>query len=61
MKVIYQHPPPVEIAGRKLVGNVLYGLLILLSAAVGAAADCCSCIRPTCLKSSNSNVIVPVP
>ena len=38
MKVIYQHLPPVEIAGRKLVGNVLFGLLILLSAAVGAAA-----------------------
>jgi len=37
MKAIYQHLPPVEIAGRKLVGNVLFGLLILLSAAVGAA------------------------
>ena len=38
MKVIYQHLPPVEIAGRKLVGNVLFGLLILLSAVVGSAA-----------------------
>jgi penicillin-binding protein 1A len=38
MKAIHQNPPPAEIAERKLVGNVLYGLLILLSAAVGAAA-----------------------
>ena len=37
MKVIYQHLPSVEIAGRKLVGKVLFGLLLLLSAAVGAA------------------------
>jgi len=38
MKAIYQNLPPVETAERKLVGNVLFGLLILLSAAVGAAA-----------------------
>ncbi|MBZ5657192.1 MAG: PBP1A family penicillin-binding protein [Acidobacteriia bacterium] len=38
MKVIYQHLPPVEIAGRKLVGKVLIGLLVLLSAVVGATA-----------------------
>jgi penicillin-binding protein 1A len=38
MKIIYQHLPTVEIAGRKLVGRVLFGLLVLLSAAVGAAA-----------------------
>jgi len=38
MKIIYQHLPTVEIGGRKLVGLVLFGLLVLLSAAVGAAA-----------------------
>jgi penicillin-binding protein 1A len=38
MKTLYQELPPVEIAGRKLVGVVLFGLLILISAAVGAAA-----------------------
>ena len=37
MKILYQHLPPVEVAGRKLVGVVLFGLLILLAAAVGAA------------------------
>ncbi len=38
MKLIYQHLPTIEIGGRKLVGRVLFGLLVLLSAAVGAAA-----------------------
>jgi len=38
MKIIYQHLPTVEIGGLKLVGLVLFGLLILLSAAVGATA-----------------------
>ena len=38
MKIIYQHLPAVEIGGRTLVGRVLFGLLVLLSAAVGAAA-----------------------
>jgi len=38
MKVIYQHLPTIEIGGRKLVGQVLFGFLVLLSAAVGAAA-----------------------
>lgn len=38
MKVILQSLPPVEIGGRKLVGSVLIGLLILFSAVVGAAA-----------------------
>jgi penicillin-binding protein 1A len=38
MKIIYQHVPTIEIGGRKLVGRVLFGLLVLLSAAVGAAA-----------------------
>src|ERR1700690_973730 len=38
MKVIYQDLPPVEVAGRKLVGRVLFGLLVLAAALVGAAA-----------------------
>src|ERR1700756_606409 len=38
MKVIDPSLPAVEIGERKLVGNLLFGLLILLSAAVGAAA-----------------------
>src|ERR1700723_167412 len=38
MKIIYQHIPTIEIGGRKFVGRVLFGLLVLLSAAVGAAA-----------------------
>jgi len=37
MKTLYHHLPPLEIGERKLVGHVLFGLLILLSAAVGAA------------------------
>jgi len=40
MKVIYQDLPPVEVevAPRKLVGRVLFGLLVLLSALIGATA-----------------------
>jgi penicillin-binding protein 1A len=38
LKIIYQHLPTIEIRGRKLVGLVVFGLLVLLSAAVGAAA-----------------------
>ena len=38
MKSLYEHLPPVEIAGRKLVGRVLFGLLVLISALVGATA-----------------------
>src|SRR6202451_3621631 len=38
MKIIYQHIPTIEIGGRKVVGRVLFGLLVVLSAAVGAAA-----------------------
>jgi penicillin-binding protein 1A len=37
MKAIYQDLPPLEIAGQKFVGKVLFGLLVLLSAMVGAA------------------------
>lgn len=36
MKTLYQDLPPVEVAGRKLVGRVLFGLLVLVSALVGA-------------------------
>ncbi len=38
MKLILQNVPPVEIGGKKLVGRLLLGLLVLLSAAFGAAA-----------------------
>jgi penicillin-binding protein 1A len=38
LKIIYQHLPTIEIGGRKLVGRVLFGFLVLVSAAVGAAA-----------------------
>jgi len=38
MKIIYQYLPTIEIGGRKLVGLVLFGLLVLLSAAVGATS-----------------------
>ncbi len=37
MKSLHEDLPPVEIAGKKLVGRVLFGLLVLLSALVGAA------------------------
>jgi penicillin-binding protein 1A len=38
MKPFYEQLPPVEIAGRKFVGRVLFGLLVLVSALVGATA-----------------------
>src|SRR5271163_4778758 len=38
MKSIYEDLPPVEIAGRKLVGRVLFALLVLVSALLGATA-----------------------
>lgn len=38
MKLLYEDLPSVEIAGRKLVGRVLFGLLVLISALVGATA-----------------------
>lgn len=37
MKYIYEELPAVEIAGKKYVGRVLFGLLVLLSALVGAS------------------------
>src|SRR5712672_2465937 len=36
MRSLYEHLPPVEIAGRKFVGRVLFSLLVLVSALVGA-------------------------
>ncbi|HLW84524.1 MAG TPA: PBP1A family penicillin-binding protein [Candidatus Sulfotelmatobacter sp.] len=38
MRSLYEHLPPVEIAGRKFVGRVLFSLLVLVSALVGATA-----------------------
>src|ERR1700688_2539341 len=38
MQSLFEDLPPVEVAGRKLVGRVLLGLLVLISALVGAAA-----------------------
>ncbi|HZP63300.1 MAG TPA: PBP1A family penicillin-binding protein [Terriglobales bacterium] len=38
MKVIYQDLPATETSGRKVMGRVLFGLLFLLSALVGASA-----------------------
>src|SRR3984893_8695276 len=38
MKRLYEDLPPVEIAGGKLVGRVLFGLLFLIAALVGATA-----------------------
>src|SRR6202049_521412 len=38
MKSLYEDRPPVEIAGTKFVGRVLFGLLVLVSALVGATA-----------------------
>jgi penicillin-binding protein 1A len=36
MKSLYEDLPPVEIAGRRFVGQVLFALLVLVSALVGA-------------------------
>lgn len=36
MKVLYENLPEVEIGGRKLVGRVLFGLLILIAILIGA-------------------------
>jgi penicillin-binding protein 1A len=38
MKSLYEELPPVQIGGRKLVGRVLFALLVLVSALVGATA-----------------------
>src|SRR5215469_17450015 len=38
MRALYDNLPEVEIGGRKFVGRVLFGLLVLISALVGATA-----------------------
>jgi penicillin-binding protein 1A len=38
MTPLYDQLPPVEIAGRKFVGRVVFGLLVLIAALVGASA-----------------------
>ena len=38
MKTLYEHLPEVEIGDRKLVGRVLFGLLVLISVLIGATA-----------------------
>src|SRR5579863_7658940 len=38
MRSLYEHLPPVEIAGRQFVGRVLFSLLVLIAALVGATA-----------------------
>ncbi len=38
MRTLYDNLPELEIAGRKLVGRVLFGLLILVSVLIGATA-----------------------
>src|ERR1700676_5817691 len=38
MKSLYETLPPVEIGGRRLVGRVLFALLVLVSILVGATA-----------------------
>ena len=38
MKAIYQDLPPADVARRKLVGRVVFGLLMLVAALVGATA-----------------------
>jgi len=38
MRSIYEEVPPVEVGGRRVVGRVLFGLLVLVAALVGATA-----------------------
>src|SRR5262252_7075232 len=35
MRTLYQDLPPVEVAGRKMVGRVVFGLMVLVSALIG--------------------------
>jgi penicillin-binding protein 1A len=37
LKLVFEHLPTIEIGGRKFVGRVLFGFLVLLSAVAGAA------------------------
>src|SRR4051794_19019863 len=36
MKVLYSHLPPVHVAGKQLVGRVVFGLLVFAAAVIGA-------------------------
>src|SRR6202453_4403236 len=38
MKSLYEDLPPVEVAGRRFVGRLLFGVLVLASALIGATA-----------------------
>ena len=38
MQTLFEHLPPIYVGGKKLVGRVLLGVLVLLAAAVGATA-----------------------
>src|SRR5256885_7729004 len=38
MRTLYENLPEVEIGGRRLVGRVLFGLLVLVSVLVGTTA-----------------------
>src|SRR5947208_2494527 len=38
MRTLYENLPEVEIGGRRLVGRVVFGLLVLVSVLVGATA-----------------------
>jgi penicillin-binding protein 1A len=38
MKYLYEELPPVEVAGRKVVGRVLFALLVVAAALIGACA-----------------------
>ena len=38
MQTLFDHLPPVQVAGKKLVGRVLFGVLALLAVIVGATA-----------------------
>src|ERR1700676_680957 len=46
MKSLYETLPPVEIGGRRLVGRVLFALLVLVSILVGATAGLLLVYRP---------------
>src|SRR5882672_11360330 len=38
MQTLFEHLPPVQVGGKKLVGRVLFGVLVLLAVTVGATA-----------------------
>lgn len=68
MKSLYEDLPEVEIGGRRLVGRVLFGLLVLISVLVGATAglllvyttdlpqvDALEAMRPTQCRPGSTN------